>query len=160
MSTQGPTLDLETLNGGMHTGFGKLIGLRFTSLEADEVRAEWTLGPHLMQPYGITHGGVHCAVVETVASIAGAVWLGGGGQVVGVNNSTDFLRPSREGTLTAIGTPIHRGRRQQLWEVRITDEQDRLLARGQVRLQNITEPDTTEPGPTNPEPVKLEPTKP
>lgn len=44
-----------------------------------------------------------------------------------------------EGTLTAEATPIHRGRTQQLWEVRITDENDRLVSKGQVRLANITE---------------------
>ena len=59
--------------------------------------------------------------------------------VVGVNNNTDFLRATREGTLTAEATPIHRGRTQQLWEVRITDENDRLVSKGQVRLANITE---------------------
>jgi uncharacterized protein (TIGR00369 family) len=58
--------------------------------------------------------------------------------VVGVSNQTDFLRSVRDGRLTATGTPIHRGRSQQLWLVEVTDEQDRLVARGQVRLQNLT----------------------
>jgi uncharacterized protein (TIGR00369 family) len=58
--------------------------------------------------------------------------------VVGVNNSTDFLRAVTEGRLTATATPVHRGRSQQLWQVAVTDEQDRLVARGQVRLQNLT----------------------
>jgi uncharacterized protein (TIGR00369 family) len=67
------------------------------------------------------------------------MWLSehGGGTVVGVNNNTDFLRAIKSGTVTAVSTPIHRGRRQQLWLVTITDEQDRVVARGQVRLQNI-----------------------
>ena len=76
-------------------------------------------------------------MVETVASIAGALWLGEDGQVVGVSNHTDFLRAVRDGELTATGTPIHRGRLQQLWLVEIHDEQGRLVARGQVRLQNL-----------------------
>lgn len=137
----GGPLDVDALNGNLGTGFTKVLGLHFTAASADEVRAEWTLRPELMQPYGITHGGVHCAVVETVASTAGAIWLGDRGQVVGVNNSTDFLRASREGSLTAVATPIHRGRLQQLWQVHITDADDRLLARGQVRLQNIVDAD-------------------
>jgi 1,4-dihydroxy-2-naphthoyl-CoA hydrolase len=76
-----------------------------------------------------------------VASIAGTLWLGDAGQVVGVSNHTDFLRAVREGELLATGTPIHRGRLQQLWLVEIHDEQDRLVARGQVRLQNLRESD-------------------
>ncbi len=134
-------LDLGELNRHMDAGFVKVLGLVFTAVSPDEVRAEWTLRPELMQPYGITHGGVHCAVVETVASTAAAVWLGDRGQVVGVSNTTDFLRASREGTITAVGTPVHRGRLQQLWEVRLTDADDRLLAKGQVRLQNILDAD-------------------
>ena len=58
-----------------------------------------------------------------------------------MSNTTDFLRASREGTITAVGTPVHRGRLQQLWEVRMTDVDDRLLAKGQVRLQNILDAD-------------------
>ncbi len=55
------------------------------------------------------HGGVHCAVIESVASIAASLWLGDKGHVVGVNNNTDFLRASREGTLYAEANPVHRG---------------------------------------------------
>ena len=58
--------------------------------------------------------------------------------VVGVNNNTDFLRAISSGTVTAVSTPIHRGRRQQLWLITITDDNDRVVARGQVRLQNIS----------------------
>ncbi len=57
--------------------------------------------------------------------------------VVGVNNNTDFLRAISSGTVTAESTPIHRGRRQQLWLITITDDKDRVVARGQVRLQNM-----------------------
>jgi uncharacterized protein (TIGR00369 family) len=63
--------------------------------------------------------------------------MGDRGQVVGVSNQTDFLRAVRTGTLRAVGEPIHRGRLQQLWLVEIRDEDERLVARGQVRLQNI-----------------------
>jgi 1,4-dihydroxy-2-naphthoyl-CoA hydrolase len=85
------------------------------------------------------HGGVYCSIVESMASVSAHVWLSenGGGNVVGVNNNTDFLRAISSGTITAVSTPLHRGRRQQLWLVTITDENDRVVARGQVRLQNL-----------------------
>ncbi|QTJ64202.1 PaaI family thioesterase [Rhodococcus sp. ZPP] len=120
-------------------GFDAVIGLEYTELGPDRVCAQWTVTPDLQQPAGIQHGGVYCAVVESVASTAGMMWLGGRGHVVGVNNNTDFLRATRDGTLTAEASPIHRGRTQQLWEVRITDESDRLVSKGQVRLANITD---------------------
>ncbi|MDP9219229.1 MAG: PaaI family thioesterase [Actinomycetota bacterium] len=122
-------------------GFTGSIGLQVQEASGDRIVMRWKVEPTQWQPYGITHGGVYCTVVETVASLAGALWLGADGQVVGVSNHTDFLRAVREGELTATGTPIHRGRLQQLWLVEVHDEQDRLVARGQVRLQNLRSAD-------------------
>ncbi|PSK65427.1 putative esterase [Micromonospora sp. MH33] len=119
-------------------GFVALLGLKFDEVSGDRVVIRWQVRPELHQPYGIQHGGVYCSVVETAASIGGALWLGDRGKVVGVSNQTDFLRAVRDGELTAVGTPIHRGRSQQLWLVEITDEGGRLVSRGQVRLQNLT----------------------
>jgi 1,4-dihydroxy-2-naphthoyl-CoA hydrolase len=131
----GDELPLEaTLIG---TGFTGLIGLQVVELGPDQVILRWEVRPELHQPYGIVHGGVYCAVVETAASYGAAFWWHNRGHVVGVSNQTDFLRAVREGTLAATATPLHRGRLQQLWQVEIHDDDRRLVARGQVRLQNI-----------------------
>ncbi|WP_319461200.1 PaaI family thioesterase [Micromonospora sp. RTP1Z1] len=119
-------------------GFVALLGLKFDEVSGEKVVIRWQVRPELHQPFGIQHGGVYCSVVETAASIGGSLWLGDKGQVVGVSNQTDFLRAVREGELTAVGTPVHRGRSQQLWQVEITDADGRLVSRGQVRLQNLT----------------------
>jgi 1,4-dihydroxy-2-naphthoyl-CoA hydrolase len=124
----------------LNTGFVKLLGLRLDEVSPDRVTISWTVTPDQHQPFGLLHGGVHCAVVETVASLGGQAWFGGrsaGGQVVGVSNQTDFFRAVTAGDLVAVGTPLHRGRSQQLWQVEIRDDQARLVARGQVRLQNL-----------------------
>ncbi|MEV4201067.1 PaaI family thioesterase [Micromonospora globbae] len=119
-------------------GFVDLLGLKIDEATADRVVIRWQVRPELHQPFGIQHGGVYCSVVETAASVGGSLWFADRGTVVGVSNQTDFLRAVREGELTAVGTPVHRGRSQQLWQVEITDGEDRLVARGQVRLQNLT----------------------
>jgi 1,4-dihydroxy-2-naphthoyl-CoA hydrolase len=118
-------------------GYTGPLGLVIDEVSPDRLVCHWTVEPTQWQPYGVTHGGVYCTVVETVASIAATLWLGAEGQVVGVSNHTDFLRAVRQGELTAVGTPVHRGRLQQLWLVEIRDVRDRLVARGQVRLQNL-----------------------
>lgn len=118
--------------------FAEHLGLRIAELDEDHVVAAWEALPKLHQPYGIVHGGAHCSVVETLASVGAAVWLGGRGQVVGVNNSTDFFKAVREGAMTSTATPLHRGRLQQLWLVEtIADDSQKLVARGQVRIQNL-----------------------
>lgn len=119
-------------------GYVALLGLELDEASADRVVIRWRVRPELHQPHGIQHGGVYCSVVETAASVGGSLWLGDRGRVVGVSNQTDFLRAVRDGELTAVGTPVHRGRSQQLWLVEITDSDARLVARGQVRLQNLT----------------------
>jgi 1,4-dihydroxy-2-naphthoyl-CoA hydrolase len=121
----------------LNTGHFEALGFRVTEATADKVVLDWDIRPDHHQPYGIVHGGVHCAAVESAASIAAALWLGDRGQVVGISNHTDFIRAAREGTLIATATPIHRGRTQQLWLVEIVDASNRLTARGEVRLQNI-----------------------
>ena len=121
--------------GGPFTDY---LGVEFEEVTADRVVASWTAGPHLHQPFGIVHGGAHCGVVETLASVGAAVWLGDKGKVVGVSNSTDFYRAVTEGRLSSTATPVHRGRSQQVWIVETTDEQGRTVSRGQVRLQNLT----------------------
>jgi 1,4-dihydroxy-2-naphthoyl-CoA hydrolase len=113
------------------------LKMELRELTADRAVIGWIIGPEHHQPYGIVHGGVHCSAIETAASFGAAAWYGERGHVVGVSNQTDFLHAAREGELTATATPIHRGRLQQLWLVEVTDEQGRVVARGQVRLQNV-----------------------
>jgi 1,4-dihydroxy-2-naphthoyl-CoA hydrolase len=119
--------------------FDDELGLQFTELTPDGARAQLEVKPRLLQPMGLVHGGVYCSMVESMASVAAFTWLAtrGGGNVVGVNNNTDFLRSISSGMVYGTAEPIHRGRRQQLWLVTITDDSDRVVARGQVRLQNL-----------------------
>jgi 1,4-dihydroxy-2-naphthoyl-CoA hydrolase len=120
-------------------GFDKLLGVEFLEASGDRVVLACDVRPDLHQPYGIVHGGVHATLVESAASIGGALWFGDRGNVVGVSNHTNFLRAARNGRLTATAEPIQRGRTQQLWRVTITDEHDRSLAVGEVRLANLAD---------------------
>ena len=117
------------------------MDMTFERIDGDGIDASWTAGAESHQPYGIVHGGVHCMVVEGLCSMAAALWLAqdgrGDGRVVGVNNSTDFYRAVSEGRLTSVCRPVHRGRSQQVWTVETCDADGKLVARGQVRLQNL-----------------------
>jgi 1,4-dihydroxy-2-naphthoyl-CoA hydrolase len=130
-------MELDVLNGDMAGPFVRHLGLEFTSTSGDRVEARWTAGEKHHQPYGIVHGGVHASVVETLASVGAAAWFGDRGQCVGVSNSTDFFRAVRDGEMTSVATPVHQGRSQQVWVVETHDADGRLVARGQLRVQNI-----------------------
>ena len=80
--------------------FDEELGLQFTELTPDGARAQLEVKPKLLQPMGLVHGGVYCSMIESMASVAAFTWLnsrgngtsGNAGNVVGVNNNTDFLR--------------------------------------------------------------------
>ena len=137
--TAGETISAEEVAFTAGGFDGAAIGLVWDTFARDRVTAHVVCGPEHHQPYGIVHGGVWCSIVETVASIAGALRVAGEGRLtVGVSNTTDFLRSHREGRVDAVGTPIHVGRLQQLWQVELTRASDgKAVARGQVRLQNV-----------------------
>ena len=125
-----------------HGMFGD-IGGTFEEMTPDRVVVALDVDARHHQPFGLLHGGVHCVLVETAASAGAGLWAISKGNVavVGVSNSTDFLRSHREGRIIAVATPIHRGRTQQLWQVVVSRESDgKTVARGQVRLQNIVDP--------------------
>ncbi|MGJ0121062.1 PaaI family thioesterase [Williamsia sp. MIQD14] len=122
------------------SGLDATLGFDYSTISGDGSVASFEAGAVHHQPYGIVHGGTYCALVESLASVSAAKWLQDKGlpvSVVGVNNSTDFLKAVRTGTVTGRAVPIHRGRSQQLWQVDITDADDRLVAQGRVRLQNL-----------------------
>ena len=120
----------------MPEGWLHAMGISITHATQDEVRAEMTVGPEHLQGYGIVHGGVHCGLIESLASIGAALYaLPRGQSVVGLENNTSFIRAVRTGAkLRAVSTPITRGRRTQVWEARIVDDEDRIVATGRVRL--------------------------
>lgn len=97
------------------------------------------------QPYGVVHGGVYATLVETLASTGAAVWAIENGMqgAMGLANTTNFIRATREGVVEGVATPIHQGRNQQIWEVSVVRRSDgKLVAHGQVRLQNIHDIDS------------------
>jgi 1,4-dihydroxy-2-naphthoyl-CoA hydrolase len=122
--------------------FNAFLGIEFGDMSADRVTGEIDVDSRHHQPNGIVHGGVYAGFVETLASYGAAIWAHEnfeGRIAVGLSNTTDFLRAHRDGRLSGIAEPVHRGRTQQLWQVAVTRVSDgKLVARGQVRLQNVS----------------------
>lgn len=136
----------EALNKADEGRFATSVGVVIDSATADRVSAHLDLEPRHLQPMGIVHGGVYCRIVETVASVGAAISaLADGKTSAGVENHTSFLRSISGGRVSAVATAIQRGRTMHLWEVEIRDQEERLLAKGSVRLI-IREPHGSRPG--------------
>jgi 1,4-dihydroxy-2-naphthoyl-CoA hydrolase len=116
-----------------------LLGIEFDEAQATRVSGSVAADERHHQPWGLVHGGLYAAVIETFATTgAYEAVKDRGQQAVGVTNITDFVRPHKNGRLQVEANAIHQGRTQQLWQVEIRRPDDsKLVARGQVRLQNI-----------------------
>jgi 1,4-dihydroxy-2-naphthoyl-CoA hydrolase len=132
-----PSLDPASLEDA--GAFLRVAGLVFDEITATRVSGHLDLSPDHHTPWGIVHGGVYTTAVESAASVGASTAVRDRGQVaVGLTNTTHFLRSVTEGRVTVEATALSQGRTQQLWRVDITDASGRLIAHGEVRLQNVT----------------------
>jgi 1,4-dihydroxy-2-naphthoyl-CoA hydrolase len=137
MSADLPSIDLTAASAFV-------AAVKFQVIEAtgSRVTGHVELGPDQHTPWGVVHGGVYCSVVESAASIGASLAVQDRGQfAVGVNNNSDFIRPMTAGRIDVVAEPVQQGRTLQLWQVLLTRADDgKLVARGQVRLQNVPLP--------------------
>jgi 1,4-dihydroxy-2-naphthoyl-CoA hydrolase len=106
----------------------KALGIEITHLEEGKVIATMPVDERTRQPFGLLHGGASVALAETVASV-GAYELVNKetDAVAGLEINANHVRPKTEGVVTAVGLVLHQGKSTQVWDIKITDEQDRLV---------------------------------
>jgi 1,4-dihydroxy-2-naphthoyl-CoA hydrolase len=110
-------------------GYDALYGLEVLEVHDELVTAEVKVRDDLRQPFGLVHGGVLASIAETLASLGTAVVVvPEGNAAMGLSNSTSFLRPILDGTIHARAIRRHRGRTTWIWDVEITDDDERLCA--------------------------------
>lgn len=129
-----PTEDLDRALAGK-SPFDAHYGLEMTECGEAGARGRVVIGPHLLQPTGIVHGGVYASVAEALAS-SGTNWAVTPNDEIGLgmSNDTSFLRPASSGVLDAVATPIHRGRTTWVWNVVIADDAGRTCAVSRVTI--------------------------
>ncbi len=118
------TPDLSQLT---HSGLADRLGIQIVELTPQRVTATMPVTPDHHQPLGYLHGGASVALAETVASIGAFFNCPPGKATFGLEINANHIRPKRDGVVTAIGAPLHIGKSTQVWEVRIVDEQERLI---------------------------------
>jgi 1,4-dihydroxy-2-naphthoyl-CoA hydrolase len=134
--TAGPRLDAGSLEEA--SAFVRIAGLVLDEVTGCRIVGHLQLGPDHHTPWGVVHGGVYTSAIESAASIGASTAVREYGQVaVGLTNTTHFLRSLTEGRVLVEAVALNQGRTQQLWRVDITDESGRLVAHGEVRLQNV-----------------------
>jgi 1,4-dihydroxy-2-naphthoyl-CoA hydrolase len=118
--------------------FVRAAGLELDEVSGTRVVGHITLGEDHHTPWGIVHGGVYATAIESAASIGASTAVRDRGMVaVGLTNTTHFLRSVTAGLVRVEAEALNQGRSQQLWRVDVRDDRERLLAHGEVRLQNL-----------------------
>jgi 1,4-dihydroxy-2-naphthoyl-CoA hydrolase len=115
--------------------FDNHYGLELEEATDELVRAHVPVREHLLQPFGLVHGGVHASIAEALASVGTNVGVVPEGSVgLGMSNNSAFLRSIREGTIHATARRIHRGRATWVWDVELTDDDGRVCAVSRVTI--------------------------
>jgi len=101
--------------------------MRFVEIGSNFIRAEMPVDNRTRQPYGLLHGGASAALAETVGSVASGLLIGENQACVGLEINCNHIRGKREGVVTATAEPLHIGATTHVWDIRIRDEEQRLI---------------------------------
>lgn len=139
------TASLEELNAMSRNTAMEPLGIVFTELGPDYLRATMPVDARTHQPYGLLHGGASVLLAETVGSTAGMLCLEEGKGCVGLEINANHLRGVRSGTVTGTARPLHVGRNTQVWEIRIEDDAGRLACVSRLTLAVVPRPAVSAP---------------
>lgn len=120
---------LDMLNGLSKNTLMETLHIEFTEVGDDAITAKMPVNSRVYQPYGILHGGATAALAETVGSSASSLFVDTKKYTIkGIELSINHLKSKKDGTVFATAKAIHKGRTTHLWEIRIVDEEERLIS--------------------------------
>ncbi|MBU4683410.1 MULTISPECIES: 1,4-dihydroxy-2-naphthoyl-CoA hydrolase [Cedecea] len=102
------------------------VGIEFTRFDDNEIEATMPVDERTRQPFGLLHGGASVVLAETLGSVAGYLCTEGEQKVVGLEVNANHIRSAHEGVVRGVCRAVHAGRRHQVWQIDIYDQQDRL----------------------------------
>ncbi len=126
------------LNLGSQGTLVEHIGIRVTALNEESIEAVMPVDRRTRQPFGLLHGGASVVLAETLGSMAGYLCTEGDQQVVGLEVNANHLRAAHDGEVRAICRAVHIGRRHQVWQIDIYDDNDRLCCTSRLTTAVIT----------------------
>jgi 1,4-dihydroxy-2-naphthoyl-CoA hydrolase len=121
-------ISLDQLNEWAENTMSTYLGMEFTEIGPDYLRMMMPVDHRTVQPYGLLHGGASAALAETVGSVASGLVIDAEKQIcVGLEINANHIKGVREGYVHAIARPLHLGSTTHVWDIRITDDQHKLV---------------------------------
>jgi len=132
---------IESLNSTSDESIWNVLDIKLVEADKDRVVATMPIGPQHRQQVGYLHGGVSVVLAESLASLGSVLNIDAGRQMAfGLEINANHLRPKREGMLTGVAVPIMRGRTTHVWDIRITDENDKLICISRCTVAVVDRP--------------------
>jgi len=126
--------DLDVINGWNRHSLVEHLGMQVIEVGADFVRGTMPVDARTRQPFGLLHGGASVALAESLGSLAGNLCIEATDMAVGLDINANHVRAVTSGVVTGTARPLHLGRTTQVWEIRIEDEQARLVCISRLTL--------------------------
>lgn len=127
-------VSVEAINRWNEKTLATALGIRFTEIGDEYLKAEMPVDERTVQPLRMLHGGASAALAETLGSVAGNLCVDDEYYCVGLEINANHLRPVREGKVFGKAMPVHLGKSTQVWEIRITNEQGKLVCISRLTL--------------------------
>jgi 1,4-dihydroxy-2-naphthoyl-CoA hydrolase len=122
------SLKLEQLQSFGNNTMGEYIGIQFTEIGENFLKARMPVDHRTRQPYGLLHGGASVTLAETLGSVGSACVINQDEFIcVGLEINANHVRGAREGHVYGTATPLHLGQTTHVWDIRIFDDQDKLV---------------------------------
>jgi len=125
---------LDQLNALSRNTAVESLGIKFTEIGADYLRATMPVDARTHQPFGLLHGGASVLLAETLGSVAGGLCVMPKQHAVGMEINANHMRAVRSGTVTGTARALHIGRNSHVWEVRIEDENGKPVCISRMTL--------------------------
>jgi 1,4-dihydroxy-2-naphthoyl-CoA hydrolase len=118
------------------------LGIEYLEIGDDYLKAKMPVDHRTKQPAGLLHGGASVALAETLGSIAAGLCIDREKKtIVGIEINANHIRPAKDGWVTGVTKPIHVGSMTQIWEIRIYNEQDKLVCISRLTIAIIDKSD-------------------
>ena len=132
-------LDLETIQAFSKNTLVEHLGIEFTEIGADFISAKMPVDSRTVQPYRLLHGGASVVLAETLGSVAADACMDDPDKTcVGLEINANHLRAVRDGYVHGTARPIHIGRSTQVWEIKISDEAQRLVCISRITMAVVS----------------------
>ena len=126
---------LESLNAFLKKSLAQHLGIEFTGFGDDFLEARMPVDQRTHQPLGLLHGGASVALAETLGSVAATLCVDFEKQYcVGLEINANHIKSVRSGFVKGVTRPIHVGRKTQVWEIKIENEQKDLVCVSRITM--------------------------